>query len=313
MSRVENLKKSRDSLAVKFMQFTRIASKNRVAVFFEGEDEKYYSIRINTLRPDILWSGVNCKGKSNVVEIRNRIRQHDTYKDELCLFFVDSDFDDNQGIYGLSDVYLTPCYSIENLYFSEATFKRILSAEFGINDTCDESNCFHECMSKYTEMKSQYLKIIEGFNLLVKELRLMEKSGELDGRLNINNLNIDDLVTINLSTVSKKYDESSPKSLFPELPENIRISLEGSKAFFMDKNNELWYRGKQHLEFLRVLVSKLKEDRCRKNGREIFENRGNVTLQLTKANSISELGNYADTPECLRSFLENFKVGKEAA
>jgi hypothetical protein len=270
MSRVENLKRARNLLSVKFLEFTRVVSKGKVAAFFEGEDEKYYSIRINAIRPDILWAGVNCNGKSNVVNMRDRIRRHTTYRKYSCLFFVDSDFCDNQELFEFSDLYLTPCYSIENLYFSEAAFARVLSAEFGLNDTCEEHECFEFCMSRYCEIKSQYLDMIEGFNLLVKEVRLMEKSGHLVGRLNINNVNIDDLVDINLSEVTKVYAESSLSSIFPELPEELEISFERSKEYFKDKDGELWYRGKQNLEFYRVFLGKLKIDRCRKNGREFF-------------------------------------------
>lgn len=313
MSRVEDLVKSRDSLSVKFLEFTRIVSKSRFAVFFEGEDEKYYSVRINTIRPDISWGGVNCKGKSNVINMRKRIRQHSTYSKHPCLFFVDSDFDDNQEILGLSDTYLTPCYSVENLYISEAAFSRILSAEFGINDACDEHECFQYCLSKYSTIKSQYLEEIAGFNLLVKELRFMEQAGDLNGRLNINNLNIDDLVTIDLSYVSRNYSESAPSSIFPELPEDLEVSFERSQEYFAGKNKEHWYRGKQNLEFFRVFLVKLKNDRCRKNDREIFSSRGNVKLQLTRSNVISELSQYADTPACLKSFLEGFRNDSQAA
>ncbi len=141
----------------------------------------------------------------------------------------------------------------------------------------------------------------------------MERSGDSVGRLNINNVNIDDLVSIDLSGVTKVYAESSPSSIFPKLAEELAISFEKSKEYFKDKNGELWYRGKQNLDFYRVFLSKLKTDRCRKNGRKLFHNRGNVKLQLTKSNAISELSQYAETPECLRNFLECFEVDNQAA
>ncbi|MBV1788346.1 DUF4435 domain-containing protein [Marinobacterium sp. D7] len=313
MSRVAALKKSRDSLSVKFLEFTRVVSKGKVAAFFEGEDEKYYSIRINTIRPDISWTGVNCNGKFNVVNMRSRIRKHTTYRKYSCLFFVDSDFDDNKELYGLTDIYLTPCYSVENLYISDSAFKRVLSAEFGLNDTCEEHECFELCISRYCEIKSQYLDMIEGFNLLIKEVRLIEQSGDSAGKLNVNNVNIEDLVEINLSEVKKVYTESSPRSIFPELQENLEISFDSSIEYFKGKSGELWYRGKQNLDFYRIFLSKLKSDRCRKIGREFFSNRGNVKLHLTKANSISELSQYAETPECLRKFLELFEVDSQVA
>ena len=313
MSRVKELIRSRDSLSVKFLEFTRVVSKGRAPAFFEGEDEKYYSIRINIIRPDIKWTGINCGGKSNVVSMRKRIKNHGTYKNHPCLFFVDSDFDDNHELSGLDDLYITPCYSVENLYFTEAAFTRVLSAEFGVSDTCDEHECFDKCMESYRSIKTQYLDKIKGFNLLIKEVRLMERSGDSVGRLNINNVNIDNLVSIDLSGITKVYTESSPSSIFPELEEELAISFAKSKEYFKDKHGEFWYRGKQNLEFYRVFLSKLKIDRCRKNDRELFLIKGNVKLQLTKSNAISELSQYAETPECLRNFLGRFEVDSQAA
>ena len=311
MSRVQFLTNSRDSLSVKFLEFTRIVSKDkgRVAVFFEGEDEKYYAIRINSFRPDIRWSGVNCKGKANVIELRSRIRKHATYERALCIFFIDADFDCNSDVHGFPDVYITPCYSVENFYFSEDTLKRVLTAEFGVSEFSDERSCYEKVIREFSERRSEYVLAISGFNFLVRELRLMESSGSLDGRMNINNLSISDLIDLELGEcVSKKYDEFSPRKLFPELPEELELSLSRSEEFFRDKDLNLWFRGKNHLEFIRVFLCKLKEDRCRKNDRVVFNKKGNVKLQITKVNCISELSQYADTPECLRVFLEEQRL-----
>jgi len=313
MTRVEKLKESRDSLSVKFLEFTRATSKGRTPAFFEGEDEKYYSIRIDNIRPDINWSGINCGGKANVLSMRERIRRHETYRNHACLFFVDSDFDDNKEIVEFDDLYLTPCYSVENLYFTESAFSRLLSAEFGINDACIEHECFVACMEKYRDLKNQYLDAISGFNYLIKEIRVIERSGTLAGRLNINNVSIDDLVGIELSEVSKRYNENSPKLIFPELSEDLKVELDNSEEYFSDRHGERWFRGKQHLEFYRIFIGKIKVDRCKKSGREIFNKKGNVKLQLTKANAISELSQYAETPQCLRDFLQGFQKNSLAA
>ncbi len=313
MTRVEKLKESRDSLSVKFLEFTRVTSKGKTPAFFEGEDEKYYSIRIDSIRPDISWSGINCGGKANVISMRTRIRQHETYRNRSCLFFVDSDFDDNKELSGFDDLYLTPCYSIENLYITESAYARLLSAEFGINDVCNERNCFMACMEKYLDLKRQYLDAIKGFNYLVKEIRAIERSGTPSVRLNINNVSIDDLVSVELSGVLKNYNENFPKSIFPELPEGLQVSMDSSKEYFAERHEEMWFRGKQNLEFYRIFVGRIKQDRCKKNGRQIFKNKGNVKLQLTKANAISELSQYAETPQCLRDFLQNFQANSLAA
>lgn len=308
MSRVQSLINSRDSLSVKFLEFTRIVSKGCFAAFFEGDDEKYYSVRINTIRPDVPWRGVNCKGKSNVVAMRARIRRHPSYGSHPCLFFIDSDFEENKEISGLEDVYLTPCYSVENLYISDSAFSRILSAEFGVSDSCEERNCFDQCMSIYSSIKAMFIEEITGFNYLINEIYFIRKEEGVNISLNINNLSIDDLVDVDLFSVSKNYDEFSPRSIFPDFPEGMNVSFERPKKFFAERNEEDWYRGKQNLDFLRVFLTKLKSDRVKRGEREVFSKKGKVKIQLTKSNLVSELSQYADTPACLKSFLEKIDV-----
>lgn len=313
MSRVEKLIKSRGNLSVKFMEFTRIVSKGRYAVFFEGEDEKYYSIRINSIRPDIEWSGINGGGKSNVIELRGKIRKHETYADALCMFFVDADFDDNSEFSDFSDTYVTPCYSVENFYISLDAFIRILSAEFGINDSRDNEQCYVNCIKNFQDTKSEYLNSIKYFNFLIRELRLMERKGELEGSLNINNINFENLVRVDLGVVEKVYDEKKPKSIFSDLREDMIVDLNGSEKHFKDLPGDLWFRGKQNLEFFRVFIEKLKFERCRKGARKIFKDKGVVKLQMSKGNCISEISQYADTPSCLKKFLEVQKSVLHAA
>lgn len=315
MSRVEVLVSSRDSLSVKFMEFTRIVSrqKGRAAVFFEGEDEKYFSIRINTIRPEISWVGVNCNGKQNVIDMRDKIRAHESYNRSFCFFFVDSDFDDNTAIEKYDDVYITPCYSIENLYISKESFIRVLSAEFDLSEVSASSYCFEKSVTFFEKCKSEYLNSISQFNFLIKEIGNMTENGELTINLNINNVNFDNLIRIGFESASKLYDESVPSSIFPEIPENASLNLSQSESYFSRLDPERWFRGKQHLDFFRLYLLQLKMDRCRKSGRQVFQGRGKVKLQLTTTNCLSELSQYADTPNCLIDFLKNLHASELAA
>lgn len=305
MSRVECLVESRDNWSVKFMEYTRLVGKKSFVCFFEGEDEKYFTVRIKGIFQDISWAGISCGGKSNVLILRDRIKNNTIYKDEICMFFVDADFDDNTEISNYQDVYITPCYSIENLYLSQDTFIRILSSEFGINEAND---CFNKVLSSYEQIKTRYLKAIAPFNFLIRELRLMEKQEMLSGRLNINNIKINKLIDININDITKIYDEKKPKTIFPELSTDIEIDINNSKEYFQNLSHILWFRGKQHIDFLRVFLDLLKRDRCNKENRIIFNEQGKVKLNLSKENCISELSQYADTPKCLIEFLERQKT-----
>lgn len=315
MSRVSILSNSRDSMSVKFMEFTRVVSrvKGRLAVFFEGEDEKYFSVRINNIRPDLKWVGINCGGKKNVLTMREKIRSHKDYSESICMFFVDSDFDDNTNISSFDDVYITPSYSIENFYISDSAFKRILAAEFSLTDVCEEERCFHNALEKFRDCKSSYISAISDFNYLVYSLKNMDSLEKSGTKLHLDKIKFDDLVTVDLNSTYKLYDESKPYSIIPTLDKNLTVDLDNSKKKFDEVSHELYFRGKQHLEFFRVYLSNLKIDRCKKKDRVIFSKRGNVKLQLTKANVLSELSQYADTPSCLRTFLKSEEFKKLAA
>lgn len=315
MSRVSTLTNSRDSMSVKFMEFTRTVSrvKGRIAVFFEGEDEKYFSVRINSIRPDLKWVGINCGGKKNVLTMRDKIRNHKDYSESICMFFVDSDFDDNSKISCLEDVYITPSYSIENFYISDSAFERILAAEFSLTDVCEEELCFHNALEKFKSCKKSYISAISDFNYLVYSLKTMESLAQSGSKLHLDQIKFEDLVTVDLEFTSKLYDESKPYSIIPTLEKTLTVDLDDSKKKFEGVSHELYFRGKQHLEFFRIYLSNLKIDRCKRNDRVIFSKRGNVKLQLTKANILSELSQYADTPSCLRKFLNSEEFNKLAA
>jgi len=303
VSRVSALIKSRNNISVKFLEFMRIVAKENLPICFEGEDEKYYSARISSLIFSD-WIGIDCGGKKNVIDLRKSIKKNEVYKDTKALFFVDSDFESNDDIRNLPDVYITPCYSVENLYTSNEVFQRVLRSEFGISEVGEFSQCYQKCIQIFNSRKQEFLSAIQDFNQLIFLLRQKEKDGTLKTRLNINNIEISSLVSISLEKVDKVYDVSLPKSIFSELPDNLSIDISQATPYFVEKDAETWYRGKQNLEFIRIFLGLLRQDKGKKENREIFQCRSSVKLQLTKSNTISELSQYANTPNCLREFLQ---------
>ncbi|MFW6496689.1 DUF4435 domain-containing protein [Acinetobacter baumannii] len=304
MSRVQAMAQARQNISVKYTEFMRIIAKNKFPVCFEGEDEKYYSVRLSNLF-SLDWVGINCGGKSKVIGLRKKIRESEAYSKKKVLFFIDHDFDNNDEVREFNDIYITPCYSIENFYFSEEVFKRILKSEFNIGEYDENNTCYSNAINSFKKVKIDFINAITDFNNLIYFLRKKEVAGELHTNLNINNIDIDDLVGINLEGVEKKYNIREYRNIFPELPENLQIDLNYSIDYFQDKCKEKYFRGKQNLEFLRVFLTALKQDRGKKTDRKIFCEKGRVKLQLSKANIVSELSQYADTPVCLKEFLEN--------
>lgn len=304
MTRVEMMSSSLSSPAVSFKEFMHLQSKykNCFGVFFEGEDEKYYSIRINTYADKINWRPIVCKGKQNVLTVRKMVRTNKQYQDSLCMFFVDADFDDNSHLESLMDTYITPCYSIENLYVTERTLTSILSAEFSLTELCEEHLSYQNCLLKFNELKSKFLDCVRDFNHIVKCIRCFENENDTDGKLNINNIKIDDLVKIGIDSVERVYGDE-PSLIFKDYPKNEELIELIQETPYSFTNPEAQYRGKQNIEFMRKFLTIIKSDRTKRQDRVIFEHRGNVSLQLSKENILSELSNYAETPESLKVFL----------
>ena len=308
MSRLESLRRARKSTSVQFMNFMKAVSGNRsiLVCFFEGEDEKYFSIRLDTLLPQVKWTGINCGGKSSVISLRDIIRSHADYKESFAAFFIDNDFGDDT-VDNKNDFYITSCYSIENLYASAETFEKIITAEFGMSEFCSESSDFEIAKSIFNDRLEEFCQALLPFNIWIKAHRIIEKStDDKSKQLNLNNLKIQDLVEIDLSSVSTVYDCEDVSALFSN---SFTVDIEQyseSETYFdkQEKGLELFLRGKQQLEFLRVLLTQLR-DECSKKDSTIFSKKRRVTLQLSKANTLSELSQYAITPSCLVAYLNN--------
>lgn len=306
MSRLDQLRESRNATSVQFMDFMKAVSKNRsiLVCFFEGEDEKYFSVRLNTIIPNMEWTGINCGGKSKVISLRDKIRTHTQYKESTVAFFIDNDFGDDT-VNNEEEFYVTPCYSVENIYSRVETFKNILTAEFGMSEFCSISNDFEIAISIFNARLNDFCNVILPFNIWIKAHRIIEKStDDKSKKLNLNNLKIEDLVSINLHEISSVYDCDNIPDLFPNSFTITSEQYAESAVYFQNQGLEKYLRGKQQLEFLRVFLTHLREERSKKEN-PTFSKRTPVKLQLSKANILSELSQYAVTPSCLVRYLTN--------
>jgi len=308
LSRIDKLRKARSSESVYFMDFMKAVSKHRdiLVCFFEGEDEKYFSVRLNMIRPQTKWTGINCSGKVNVLSLKEKILSHDKYKNSFVAFFVDMDFDDDE-VEEHPNLYITPCYSVENIYADIESYKNILSAEFGMTEFCSQSNDFEKAVSLFETRFDEFFNVILPFNIWIKAHRKLEKSGLKGiGKLNLKNIKIENLVNITLEKVTPVYDCENIGRLFPDSSLITAENYSEAEGYFEAENIGTLLRGKQQLEFLRVFLTKLRDERSKKEN-SIFSKRTSIKLQLSKANLLSELSQYAVTPNCLNTFLCNLK------
>lgn len=134
MSRKDKMNEEADCIEAIFLSYTQTKSSQKMFLFFEGTDDfKYYCPRISILCNEKEYKKYDCNGKQNVLRIYDMITNQ-TQKDSktIKMFFVDKDFDDNSNID--NEIYVTPTYSIENLYFTDIAIKKMILAEMGLSE-----------------------------------------------------------------------------------------------------------------------------------------------------------------------------------
>ena len=296
---VNTLRASRDKAVVVFTQFTRLYKQYPSALycFFEGEDGKYYGIRIkNIIRPekDV---HLSCKGKEGVLGIHRMLSARKYYANVRAAYFIDRDFDKSISELGLNKIYETPCYSIENFYTSVQCFSEVLRTEFKLIES-DEN--FEKCVSLYVRLQEEFHNAVELLNTWIACQR--DKSSEL----NISDISVSRFVNIELGKITVKYVIDDLYCIFPG---TIAISQEELDARLTDlrsSTRQKSFRGKFEIEFMLTFLQKLMLEANQGNS-PYFTRKVKVVLSLSKRNIISDLSQYADTPDCLYSYLESFR------
>ena len=273
--------------------------------FYEGEDIKYYGQRIErysgyTFDRIIFY---NCGGKKQVLKAYELIRKETSYKYVKKAFFVDRDFDPINTTKA-TEIYQTPCYSIENFYTSVEAFKRLIYTEFGINTI--ESD-FDLCVSDYKRSIAVFHDSTRLLNAWICYQR--EKEKEQSQKLvilsdyNISKLfcvlhidHVEPIEEINIDVINREF----PKSYAIEEDEFQKIT-----SIFDRVNPQQCFRGKFELQFFRHIIEDLKRKNC--DGGYLTIKRNCVRIDVN-SNPLSALSLYADTPDDLVAFLTTYQV-----
>lgn len=301
---ITTLRDSRDVYSEKLRQLLLNFQKfpNALYCVYEGEDAKYYGIRVDTFSGADDRRKVPCKGKDDVLKLFGRVASDERLMHSNTIFFIDRDFDGLKGSQGGQMLYMTPCYSIENLYIQDGVLRRILIEEFGVDDFGCEKELVR-ILDLYNKLFDELASALTTLNAWIFLQRSKENPGS---KINLNNKKLNRFVSISLDKVEKLYTKEDLVTLFPEAVEILDEELSAKEEEFSrcDKSNV--YRGKYFVEFLRIFLDLLKADRQCSSPR-YFDQKQNVKLTLSRANILSELSQYADTPECLKTFLQRLR------
>jgi hypothetical protein len=295
INEVRKKRTNAESIFVKFIKNRDLFNK-KIFCFFEGEDQKYYGIRIEkyTEINEIDTVFYQCGGKSQVLKLYQMLKKD--YSDVKKMFFIDRDFDIVKDI---DDIYITPCYSIENFYVNERTFGQILHKEFGINFIDAD---FKKCMKDYKERKKEYNAEIINLNAwLYYQKDKMKEEGTVN--INYQNLKLNKYFDIKIDRliVKKNFTIETLKKEYKQAYEMNQDDLEIYKGKLEDEN---LLRGKYQVEFFKAILNDLIE----KNKNNIyFENYIEAVKLNPNINFLGTFSIYAETPKTLIEFLKKYK------
>jgi hypothetical protein len=307
-SLIDKLRENRETAPVAYTEFVLAYSKEEedLYCFFEGdEDKRYYRIRIKQE-----FKNFTCGGKDNVKKVFKLINEHKEYNLANTLFFIDKDYSNEQKN---SNIYVTPCYSIENFYTATEVLKNILINEFNLKELDKD---FILIVEKFKMLQSKFHNELLFFNAwLACQSDLREKNGiktylSIDTKVKSY---FEGIVKNKLSEI-KNFDDLKKidiieNTLFSNAPKIETQKLQKKIDEFKSKIDSCVFRGKFELRFMVSFLQQLKNEIGKQPSKSIFEKKQKCTFEFKYENVISTLSQYAITPDCLKEFIdENLQV-----
>jgi Protein of unknown function (DUF4435) len=273
---------------------------NTPICFVEGfDDSYYYRSRIEPRTNNMRAKFITCNGKQGVLDIFNEINERHEFKHCKLFFFVDRDFDKNIS----SDkIYITPSYSIENLYTSLESFKLILGDIFRRGETDTD---YQNSITLFRKRQDEFHDIVQQLNALLacdRELSMDKRS-----KASINGVTITEYVSIDIFNIKHNEKFTELIEIFNHISQE---SLQKKMQEFQSLDKQKYFRGKFELQFFCSFIDKLAKDSNIRNHekRQFFASRIKTDITLSK-NPLLTLSTYAHTPECLIDYID--KVWKQ--
>ncbi|HLO87689.1 MAG TPA: DUF4435 domain-containing protein [Nostocaceae cyanobacterium] len=292
---VNQLREARRRPAAVFMEFTRQYKQYESALycFFENEDSKYYGIRIKTIARPTKYFYFSCDGKEGVLGIYDMLTARKRYSQVRAAYFIDKDFD---ASINNTAIYETPCYSIENFYTSLNCVCEILRTEFKIAESEID---FINCQKLYTKLQNEFHDAVELLNTWLA--CQIEKRVEL----NLKGKDVSEFVRLGLDQITSNYTLDQLYAKFPKAVNLTQEELDLKRNKLCSQDRQKSFRGKFEINFLYYFINKLVEE-ANKGNLKYFTQKLNVTLNIRKTTIISDLSQYAFTPDCLIDYLQRF-------
>ncbi|PGE68216.1 DUF4435 domain-containing protein [Bacillus toyonensis] len=301
--RVAQMAKKRSEKVVGILRFMKLYPKNESSPFcvVEGEDAKYYKLRVKIKCNNIQPIFIQCNGKDKVIETYKWIKSKPEYDEGKIMYFVDKDFDES---YGNPLIYETPFHSIENFYTTEEAVANILRDTFTFDDMDEHFNIAMNLFRKCQEEFHESIKLLNVWLMCQADANRKEQVSTL----NLRNVKIDDFVSMSLDSVTSKYNL---ETLVDKFPDAIIINQDiiGKLLEEIDgENYQEIFRGKFEIQFLVKFLNLIRQDVGKKKPM-YFPKRVGVNLAIYDV--IDQFSKDASTPDCLCNYLDHIWLGEK--
>lgn len=297
---VKELRESRCIASAVFMEYTqaRVYSPQNYFCFFEGDDRHYYLTRIYS------YTGIEinevssyvCEGRENLFRLAELVlKDTSSTKKYKVLFFCDFDYDEQKK--DIEHLYQTPVYSIENFYTTPKAFEAFLAGHFGL--------ALHNEISQ--KLNSHYLARLNEYRVFMESVET-KLALSLERGVHLNNLKIKRLIMVDsidseLRFCGKYLEDFYETEKLDELTFS-QIECDNKKQKLNHAVYGFRHRGKYEFEFFVMMLYKL--NNYIHSNPEIKSACRRSYLGSSPLNLLT-LTTYAETPNCLKEFLEKYR------
>ena len=260
----------------------------------ENYDLCFYPHRVS----DILGrkaTGVPCEGKKNVIALYTLIKSKPEYDRYTLRCFVDADFDDNSTLD--SHIYVTTCYSIENLYMADEVVSQILENEYKIRPNSTDGK-HQKCMNLYHKELSDFHQAVLLYNAWYREEKKKGLTKEMKVCLGENVPEA--MIDLTIGAIVKHYDKAFLEGKFPLAHKLTDEEIESSRVVLAADMTKL--RGKFEIQFLHKFFEYLNVDSSSHRREYTVLTKG---VNMDRSHMISHLDHYVATPVNMREYIIN--------
>lgn len=281
-----------------FFKIIDLRESYNVFLLYEGiDDHSYYYQSLKSYLISKNYMPLDCGGKDGVLELHQKIcisKDIELKNDTKILFFIDNDYNKTETY--PKEIYVTPCYSIENHYFSDSAFKAILSGAFKMRQiTESEEKDFQKALNFLQAERERVINEVKYVNAWIS-LQVQKRAKS-------------PLLQYSLKQL-KEYNKIKGLSTCTDIENKVTTYEHITDA---ELNNELQYFDKDPINLIRgkYFEQAMTSSFCflitnlNKKDSTFFKNKRNVHFTIGEDSLITVFAAYADVPENLNTYIKN--------